>query len=68
MMSPNSSAFIMRPRARTVYVNCRPGGAGSPPSVPAGFTTFCAAMALTRSVTVRPMLAIVSGVTHTRMA
>ena len=68
MMSPNSSALIRRPRARTVYVNWRPAGAGSPPIVPAGFTTFCAEMAFTRSVTVSPMFAIVSGATHTRMA
>ena len=67
-MSPNSSAFIRRPRARTVYVSCCPGGTGSPPIWPAGFTTFWAAMAFTRSVTVRPMLAIVAGDTHTRIA
>ena len=67
-MSPNSSALIRRPRARTVYVSFWPAGAGSPPSVPAGFTTFCAVMAFTRSVTVRPSFAIVSGATQTRMA
>ena len=54
--------------ARTLYVNSCPGGTGSAPIWPAGFTVFCALMALSISVTVMPSLASWSGRTQKRIA
>ncbi len=65
---PNSSGVTRRPCARTVYVNCWPGGAGSAPTWPAGLTTFWARTALITSVTVIPSRASTSGFSQTRMA
>ena len=49
-------------------MNCCPGGTGSPPICPAGFTVFCAWIALMISGTVMPRLASLSGLTQIRMA
>src|SRR5207245_8741 len=57
-----------RSRASTVYVNSWPGGTGSPPSWPAGFTVSCACNALAISFTVMSSFASVSGLTQSRMA
>ncbi len=64
----NSSSVSNRPCARTVYVNSCPGGTGSMPTWPAGFTVFWALMALRISVTVIPSLDSWSGRTQKRMA
>ena len=49
-------------------MNCWPGGTGSPPIWPAGFTVFCARMALMISGTVTPRFASLSGLTQQRIA
>ena len=49
-------------------MNCWLAGAGWPPTWPAGFTVFCAWMALTTSATVMPSFASWSGLSQTRMA
>jgi hypothetical protein len=65
---PNSSSVSSRPCARTAYVNSCPLGTGSAPTCPAGFTLFCALMALTISGIVTLSLASWSGFTQKRMA
>ena len=47
-----------------MYVNCCPGGAGSPPICPAGFTLFWAWIALMISGTVILRFASLSGLTQ----
>ena len=49
-------------------MNSWPGGAGSPPIWPAGFTVFCCRMAFTISGIVMLSLASWSGFTQNRMA
>ena len=66
--SPNSSAVSSRPWARTFQVSSWPGGAGSPPIFPDGFTAFCFCTASTRSGTVSPRRASTSGFTQMRIA
>ncbi len=68
MISPNCSAVTSLPVARTLQVNSWPAGAGSPPILPDGFTAFCCLIASTRSGTVRPSRASLSGDTQIRIA
>ena len=52
----------------TVYVNCVPFGAGSPPICPAGESVFCCLIAFWRSMTVSPSFARRSGRIQIRIA
>ncbi len=60
-MSLNSWGVCSRPIVVTGIVSWVPGGAGSPPSRPAGLVAFCSRTAAATSFTVTPSCAILSG-------